>query len=500
MPISQGDSSAGPLMTEVTVPLSTVLNRADLGMSAIVPPADPEVAIRWAHPSEVRDPVPYLLGSELLLTAGVALPASEREVDEYVSGLARVGVRALGFGLTPIYDSVPAALVAACRRHGLPLLEIPDTTPFLAISRAVGEALNEARTAGLRRLSEAEIALTRAATRADPVAATLTTLAKTLRCWAVLITAGGEFANTAGNPPDLGAEVLDLAARLRDGSGPRSGGTELDVRGVRQPVVLHPVESAATSPSVLAVGRNHGFTVPDRAVLAVAVALLGVLDRERAGGVERGHSTLAGLLLDPSTSDSAVASTLGVAEGDRYRVMHAEPRGGTAGEFPVDTALVVWEGNRARAILPPDRDPLDDLDRCGWNVGLSDLAGAQRLPAADATAAVMLERSRASGRPVRADAAGVGLSEMLDPVRAGEIAWRLLAPVAESQTAECLLRTLRSWLAHHGSWQHSSVELGIHRNSVRHRIRQVERLLGIDLADPQRRMELWFALQWLPPA
>jgi DNA-binding PucR family transcriptional regulator len=36
----------------------------------------------------------------------------------------------------------------------------------------------------------------------------------------------------------------------------------------------------------------------------------------------------------------------------------------------------------------------------------------------------------------------------------------------------------------------------VHRNSVRHRIGQVERALGVDLADPDTRMELWFALRW----
>jgi DNA-binding PucR family transcriptional regulator len=36
----------------------------------------------------------------------------------------------------------------------------------------------------------------------------------------------------------------------------------------------------------------------------------------------------------------------------------------------------------------------------------------------------------------------------------------------------------------------------VHRNSVRHRIGRVERELGVDLADPETRMELWFALRW----
>lgn len=493
-----GESAAGvPDLTEVVVPLRTVLERPELGVRAVVAPADPSVAVRWAHPSEVRDPVPYLLGAELLLTAGVALPTSAGELDEYVAGLVRAGVSALGFGLTPVYDAVPEALVEACRRRGLPLLEIPETTPFLAVSRAVAEELGEVRDAGLRRLSEAEIALTRAATRAEPVAETLATTARTLGCWAVLLSSGGGIAGTAGDPPPLPAGVLDLAARLRDGAGPRSASAEVEVSGARQPVVLHPVESAATWPSVLVAGREHGFTVQDRAVLAVAVALLGVLDRERANRASRSCEALTGLLLGASTSDESVAAVLGVSRNGRYRVVHAEPRSAAA-EFPLETPLVIRDGG-VRAIVVADRDPLTDLDQHLWHVGISSPVEADALAEAEGEAAQMLERSRAEGRPMRADAGPEGLSWALDPERAAEFSRRKLAPLIAYPSAGNLLRTLRAWLAHNGSWHHTSLDLDIHRNSVRHRIRQVERVLGVDLTETQERMELWFALQWLPP-
>jgi len=61
---------------------------------------------------------------------------------------------------------------------------------------------------------------------------------------------------------------------------------------------------------------------------------------------------------------------------------------------------------------------------------------------------------------------------------------------------EPLVDTLRTWLANHGGWDRTAAALGVHRNSVRHRIARVERHLGVDLADPETRMELWFALRW----
>ncbi|KOG47846.1 hypothetical protein ADK74_10165, partial [Streptomyces decoyicus] len=52
------------------VPLADLLARTDLGLRQIAGPRE-GVAIHWVHTSEMADPVPYLLGGEMLLTAGV---------------------------------------------------------------------------------------------------------------------------------------------------------------------------------------------------------------------------------------------------------------------------------------------------------------------------------------------------------------------------------------------------------------------------------------------
>ncbi|MYS32287.1 PucR family transcriptional regulator, partial [Streptomyces sp. SID7804] len=109
------------------VPLDALLARADLGLRRIAGPDDPGIAVHWAHTSEMADPYPYLLGGELLLTAGVHIPqgAGAGYFDAYVSRIVAAGGAALGFGVAPVHDTVPAALVEACEMHGLPLLEVP---------------------------------------------------------------------------------------------------------------------------------------------------------------------------------------------------------------------------------------------------------------------------------------------------------------------------------------------------------------------------------------
>jgi hypothetical protein len=127
-------------------------------------PGSLDAPVRWAHVSELRDPAPYLLGAELLLTAGVNLPEEPREVDLYVRRLAGSGITALGFGLTPgTHETLPETLRKACIARGLPLLVVQPETPFLAISRAVSVALAEAGQREQRKIAVAREALTRAA-------------------------------------------------------------------------------------------------------------------------------------------------------------------------------------------------------------------------------------------------------------------------------------------------------------------------------------------------
>lgn len=94
--------------------------------------------VHGVHASEMTDPSPYLLGGELLLTAGAGDAADAADAaDAYVRRLVGSGVAALGFGVAPLHAQVPPALAEACVRHGLPLLEVPPQTRFTAVARAV---------------------------------------------------------------------------------------------------------------------------------------------------------------------------------------------------------------------------------------------------------------------------------------------------------------------------------------------------------------------------
>ena len=58
-----------------------------------------------------------------------------------------------------------------------------------------------------------------------------------------------------------------------------------------------------------------------------------------------------------------------------------------------------------------------------------------------------------------------------------------------------LVASLRAWLSHHGQWDAAAADLGVHRHTLRYRMRRVEEILGRSLDDPDVRMELWLALK-----
>jgi hypothetical protein len=490
------------------VPLAALLAREDLGLRQIAGPSDPDIVIHWAHTSEMPDPYPYLLGGELLLTAGVHIPeaaGSGTYFADYVSRIVEAGGVALGFGVAPVHDTVPRALVAACDHYDLPLVEVPPRTTFSAVARAVWQLMAQARLAELRRVTEAQQSLAAAASRPDPVPSVLRQLAQRVTGRAVLygpdgteIAAAGRGAGTTGTP---GVEAREALAKL--------------ARVVRPPATA---TSSSTSPTsatdtvpgahlaAYALGTGQGFVLgvaaPERApgdhtIASVAAVLLSLLTGEHQSrtGADR-SSALVRLLLGAPPED--VASLLG---GDRWLVVHALPDAGPAPD-PVATsalgaalgsALIDLAPEAVRVLVPGDREP---APQSGWTLGVSAPVAPEDWSAADKQAARALARARATRTPLVVHGASgrAGLADLLPHDAAEEHARTLLAPLAAHPA---LVETLRTWLSLHGSWDRTAVALAVHRNTVRQRIARCAALLETDLDDPDVRMELWFGLRQL---
>ncbi|MEU4270311.1 PucR family transcriptional regulator [Streptomyces sp. NPDC026092] len=490
------------------VSLAALLGRKDLGLRRLAGPAD--AAIHWVHTSEMADPYPYLLGGELLMTAGVQLP----DPAHYVERVVEAGAAALGFGVAPVYDTVPAALVAACERHGLPLLEVPPQTPFTAVARAVWRLMAEARHRELRRVTEAQQSLAVAAARPAPVPAVLGALASRLGGRAVLYAADGTPYAAAGRelPGTVSLALMELAGVVghRPG-GPATASGEGD--GLRL--------------AAYALGGGDGLTLGvatesrepgDHTIAGVAVVLLSLLTAPHRGAdVSARDTALVRLLLGADVEEAS--RPLGPGP---WTVVHARGGDGTPFAAPslgaaLGTALVDAGGGgtgstggggagggapgRADAeagssephgtpvsvrLLLPASSPV--TAQPGWTLGVSAPVAAGDLAVGDAQAARALRRAEATRTDlVRHRPAGFG--GLMDAAEATAYARTLLAPLHEPLT-----ETLRTWLSLHGNWDRTAVALDIHRNTVRQRIARCATLLAMDLDDADVRMELWFAL------
>ncbi|MGP3981187.1 PucR family transcriptional regulator [Streptomyces sp. KR80] len=481
------------------VPLSVLLGQADLGLRQVAGPRE-DRPVYAVHTSEMADPVPYLLGGEMLLSAGVHCPGTEGADaywDRYVSRTVEAGAAALGFGIAPVHDTVPPALLEACDRNGLPLVEVPRETTFTAVARAMWQSAAERRHHELRRMTEAQQALASAAARAHPVPAVLRQLAQHLGGWAVLLGPDGAELSGAGTRParEASAALAALAARLRPGPSSAAdtvGELHLSVYGLPGP---------APSDGRLALGVCAAQRdAVDGAIVGVAVVLLSLLTGRREGSADAGRSSaLVRLMLGAVPKD--VAPLVGQAPDARWTVVHGRRKGrARAGEAlwaaelaaGLGTTLIDLDGDGLRALVPGSGGV---RAQPGWTLGTSAPVGAEDLARGDVEAARALRRALAERAPLvghRADAAA-GVASLVAPDEARALARARLAPLDGSPA---LVETLRVWLSLHGSWDRTAVALDIHRNTVRQRIARTAELLDTELSDPDVRMDLWFALKW----
>ncbi|MFG2627303.1 PucR family transcriptional regulator [Streptomyces sp. NPDC048473] len=493
-----------------------------------------DAPVRWAHASELTDPVPYMEGGELLLVTATNLDAGNPEaMRRYVRRLAGAGVVGLGFAVGVHYDDVPQALIDAAEETGLPLLEVPRRTPFLAIAKAVSSEIAADQYRAVTAGFEAQRELTKAALAGDGPGELLTRLAAHVDGWAALYDASGAVVAAA---PDWAARraarLTPDVERLRDRPAPAS----VVVGGTDDRVELQSLGTGRRVRGALAVGTGAALGTAERYAVHSAVALLtlttarsrslqgaeqrlgaAVLRMLLAGQPDHARAVagdLYGGLLDapfrlliaeasaPSTTDSlgeameAAAfrtgeTLLAVPEGERLVVLAAD--GGAA----VAACAAYAEAQEAQEARP-SREPAT-AEEGHVVVGLSAPAGPIAVSAAYKQAEQALSVARRRGRALveHEDLATGSVLPLLadDAVRAFADGMLRALHEHDAKGRGDLVASLRAWLSHHGQWDAAAADLGVHRHTLRYRMRRVEEILGRSLDDPDVRMELWLALK-----
>jgi len=487
------------------VAVQVLLDVAELGLVARHVP-DPDLDVRWVATSELADPSPYLEGGEVLLTTGLETAHWRREWGPYVRRLAARGVTAIGLAVGLTYETTPEPLLDACRKHGVALFEVPRATTFVSISRAAAQLLQAVEESATQRALELQRQLTQAALREDEPAALLKAVAGIGAMASTVAPDGTLDLGPFGTRPELHdpAEVAQVLRRLRS-RGLRAASSVETGNGT---LLVHPLGVRGRPHRYLVTGFAGRASGLQRSTIAMAVTLLSLAEERKRAGRETdrrlraralelllaGDDRTAGLLLQvgpqprprlPRTP--VVLRAAGALEAIEEGVELLESRlvlgGVLSGEL-----VGVSTGSSAAGLAA-------DLAQVGLRVGIGEPASLSSVARSHETAAHALELTTDQVRVLSWDAqVHRGVLSLIDASRAAAFGDSFLDLLGEGTSGAVLVETLRSFLLHHGSQLKVAADLGIHRNTVRHRVAQIEDALGRSLGDPQTRVDAWVAL------
>lgn len=514
--------------------LSTLLDMPDLQLRLLVGKEEGAGrAIRWVYTTDLRDPRRYLAGGELVLT-GLAWRHAAADSEAFVSALAEAGVTGLAAGYAGTgSDSVPDDLVAACRRHGLPLIEVPEDVSFATITERVLTAI----TAPGSHETSALLSLHRQLHTGPGDGAGLAGICDLIagkldvRCW-VLSPTGKVVTGNGPPPPRDQRRRLARRAMVTD-----QAISTVTLRGGHTFTLL-PAARRTPYRAVgwfLAVADDAGAWSEDLRELAAEAASLISLEQGRKDeqGRMRGEfaERLVRLALTEDASHAEVASRLevvGFAAEEPLAVLSATAAGGAPELLrgvlaelldPLcDRMAIALLGAEAVALASVDLGHVTDAVAAiqdgvaALEPGLGGVRLAIGVSAAAASGPVLrgaIEEARYARRLAehRAGTGSVASSDELashavllatvpDELRRS-FRKRLLGPLLEydARHQSDLAQTLAMFLDCSGSWTRCAARMHVHVNTLRYRISRIEQLTGRDLSSFADRVDLYLALK-----
>ena len=473
-----------------------------LGLTLVAGANGSDRRVSWAHVSELSDPTPWLQGSELLMTIGLAVPKRPAEQRAYVRLLDVGGVSALAVSDELFAPPMSKSMRDEADARGFPLLTVSLQVPFIAIAQEVAAHTQVAAQARL---------------------ATLLRLFGTLR-------------NVAAE--QLGNE--ELFGRLEELSGyrltvcSRAGRPLIDGVPAPAPEVVEQLPAADESPPRIAdgyavplpaAGHVQGYLVatprPGAAQMGLAavqhiatIAALQIATRLRDHESRRreGAETLAELLagtLDASASANRL-ELAGFAVGTALELVAV---GSDTGQ-PDDQAVArtLYELGEPHLmlfleelyVLVPEGSPA--LEAVGSIEGVR-LGVSRGFAAAAGFATARREARWALLRATDLNEKTVRSDEDLDigwlpPNVAAqrEVVERILGPAIDYDRAHGteLVRSVEVWLAQNRSTGSAARALHLHPNTLAYRLRRFAEITGQDITKIRDLVDVWLALRvWM---
>ncbi len=430
--------------------------------------------VAWAHVSELDDPTPWLFGSEMIMTTGIAVPRAAERQRAYLERLDDAGVACLALSEGLMVPPLTRAFLAAADERGFPVVEVPIPVPFMAISQEVAAAT--AGDMGRRLNAQLQVFgavqwLAAGNLSAREIFARLERLSG-YTLYACTMHRGPLLDGVPVPPPDC-AHLIPGAP-----SSPPTvpGGYVLPVSGPRGTVgFVLALESPDAAPAGVSVVQH---------IATVAALQLSMLAHEREMLRREGAETLAemlqGVLDRPVVARRLAAKGFAADAGLPHLILRQQD----------ELVVLVHDEDRARAALTG---------------ALAATVGLSRPFPADASLAVArreaqwaLDRAAEAGRPVVSygdDRTERWLTSDSADLRA--LVEQVLGAVIGYDAAHDgdLVTSVRVWLEHDRQTERAARALHIHPNTLLYRIRRFEQVSGRSLGSTESLAEVWLALR-----
>ena len=488
-------------MSGVTVSALTRMS----GLSLVGQPPNKalERHVQNVNVMDLADPARYLLPNEFVLTNGLWL--EQTSAHDWVARVAQAGASALGVGLGDAVPVAPQELLDACEAQGLPLVLVAADVSFASIAEAVAATLADDTARALRRQLAAARNLLRAAVDEHAYVALATQIHRETGLSAAFVSAHGDILSAIGTRPRA-RDIIEASTAFREHRLPASAGNGS----------AFPVPNTSGRGSLLLIGSPiHELADSTRLAIEQAAAYAVVADQRRFEHQSVLDALTAEVIELLGTGDlgeqqlKARLITLGFARPTELTVVVGEDRPA------LRNALNAVEGTAALAIGAGvieaflQADAVDELidstaalvrfwgdePRFGHATGAATVRDLR----------IALAVARAAFRRAETDSLGptAGTTETtnvlltaIDPALRKAHADNLLSAVLEwdRKHGGDLVSTLRAFLDNDGRFRETASTLGIHVNTLKHRLARIKTLTGRDVDRTADRVDLWIAL------
>lgn len=491
--------------------------------------------IRWAHTSELADPTQWLSGGELLLTTGMGIQGTADLQRAFVQRLIDADLSGLGLGLGFGFERVPDAITKIADEADFPVVEVPYPTPFIAITEAVSSRLGEDRLRDAQMSVEVHERLTSMVTEGAGAVEVLEQVVHLAPGWAYLFDARGRVTASAADHAAVPPPPEDVWSGLPPGILGRTGPATAGQSGPRGTSVALAVSSGSANRAegVLVFGKRGRIDQRDRIVVHHAVTVLGLLLSSRRAIIET-ERRVAGDVLSEAFENRLAGSELtrrlelvGFEQDDAVTVLVVEPYSDERLElddvaWAVDAAAgarassarVGIAGGKVAAVVTHD-DPaslaeaictevVESLSDGGGRpprlrIGVGETVPVPRIRDSYIAALFALKAAPAAKNvalPSDLGSYGFLLGAQPPGVLDGFVR-SVLGPLIDRDKSKSshLVDSIRAFIEAGGRWEQGAEALGVHRHTLRYRVRQAEELLGRDLSESEDRLEVWLALK-----